>query len=53
MDVFHIDWLHLGDAHDTFGSKADNHLKVIYKSDFAWNWSIHFKVIYYKGKIFP
>lgn len=27
MDVFHIDWLHLGDADDTFGSKADNHLK--------------------------
>lgn len=30
MDVFHIDWLHLGDADDTFGSKADNHLKVIH-----------------------
>ena len=29
MDVFYIDWLHLGDADDTFGSKADNHLKVI------------------------
>ena len=28
MDVFHIDWLHLGDALDTFGNKADNHLKV-------------------------
>jgi hypothetical protein len=28
MDVFFIDWLHLGDADDTFGSKADNHLKV-------------------------
>ena len=28
MDVFHIDWLHLGDASDTFGNKADNHLKV-------------------------
>ncbi|XP_052776408.1 dynein axonemal intermediate chain 3-like isoform X2 [Mya arenaria] len=27
MDVFFNDWLHLGDAHDTFGSKADNHLK--------------------------
>lgn len=27
MDVFFIDWLHLGDADDTFGSKADNHLK--------------------------
>ena len=28
MDVFYIDWLHLGDADDTFGSKSDNHLKV-------------------------
>ncbi|XP_045159985.2 dynein axonemal intermediate chain 3-like isoform X2 [Mercenaria mercenaria] len=27
MDVFFIDWLHLGNADDTFGSKADNHLK--------------------------
>jgi len=28
MDVFFIDWIHLGDANDNFGSKADNHLKV-------------------------
>ena len=28
MDVFYIDWLHLGDAGDSFGNKADNHLKV-------------------------
>ncbi|KAK3590717.1 hypothetical protein CHS0354_012290 [Potamilus streckersoni] len=27
MDVFHIDWAHLGDSSDAFGSKADNHLK--------------------------
>ncbi|KAL4236475.1 WD repeat-containing protein 63 [Mactra antiquata] len=27
MDVFFIDWLHLGNADDAFGSKADNHLK--------------------------
>jgi len=26
--VFFIDWIHLGDANDNFGSKADNHLKV-------------------------
>ena len=28
MDVFFIDWLHLGDGDASFGSKADNHLKV-------------------------
>lgn len=27
MDVFFIDWLHLGDGDASFGSKADNHLK--------------------------
>ncbi|XP_033738311.1 WD repeat-containing protein 63-like isoform X3 [Pecten maximus] len=27
MDVFFIDWLHLGDADGSFGNKADNHLK--------------------------
>ncbi|CAC5422765.1 WD repeat-containing protein 63 [Mytilus coruscus] len=27
MDVFFIDWLHLGDGDQSFGSKADNHLK--------------------------
>lgn len=27
MDVFYIDWLHLGDGDASFGSKADNHLK--------------------------
>lgn len=27
MNVFHIDWIHLGDGDDMFGSKADNHLK--------------------------
>lgn len=27
MDVFFIDWLHLGDGDSGFGSKADNHLK--------------------------
>lgn len=30
MDVFFIDWLHLGDGDQSFGSKADNHLKVSY-----------------------
>ncbi|KAK0069497.1 WD repeat-containing protein 63 [Biomphalaria pfeifferi] len=25
--VFYIDWHHLGDSDDTFGSKADNHMK--------------------------
>lgn len=29
MDVFYIDWLHLGDADGNFGNKSDNHLKVI------------------------
>ncbi|KAL5022553.1 hypothetical protein ScPMuIL_001708 [Solemya velum] len=27
MDVFYNDWLNLGDADDSFGSKSDNHLK--------------------------
>lgn len=27
MDVFYIDWLHLGDADGNFGNKSDNHLK--------------------------
>nr|KAG5698305.1 hypothetical protein BaRGS_017007 [Batillaria attramentaria] len=27
MDVFYDDWVNLGDADSTFGSKADNHLK--------------------------
>ncbi|KAH9523462.1 WD repeat-containing protein 63 [Bulinus truncatus] len=26
-NVFYIDWHHLGESDDTFGSKADNHLK--------------------------
>lgn len=29
MDVFYIDWLHLGDADGNFGNKSDNHLKVM------------------------
>ena len=28
MDVFYDDWLALADEDSTFGSKADNHLKV-------------------------
>ena len=36
MDVFFIDWLHLGDADDTFGSKADNHLKVKSKYNYQY-----------------
>lgn len=27
MNVFYVDWIHLGDGDDAFGSKADNHLK--------------------------
>ncbi|GFS17212.1 WD repeat-containing protein 63 [Elysia marginata] len=27
MNVFYVDWVHLGDGDDAFGSKADNHLK--------------------------
>ncbi|XP_064605528.1 dynein axonemal intermediate chain 3-like [Liolophura sinensis] len=27
VDVFYDDWINLGDGDDTFGSKADNHLK--------------------------
>jgi len=27
MNVFYVDWIHLGDGDDLFGSKADNHLK--------------------------
>ncbi|KAK3092104.1 hypothetical protein FSP39_025223 [Pinctada imbricata] len=27
MDVFYIDWKHLGDAEGDFGNKSDNHLK--------------------------
>lgn len=30
MNVFHIDWAHLGDSDDAFGSKADNHMKVVF-----------------------
>lgn len=29
MNVFYDDWINLGDADDAFGSKADNHLKVM------------------------
>ena len=29
MDVFFDDWANLGDDDSSFGSKADNHLKVL------------------------
>lgn len=32
MDVFFNDWVNLADEDSTFGSKADNHLKVRFSS---------------------
>ena len=36
MDVFFDDWQNLADEDSSFGSKADNHLKVS-SSFFTWN----------------